>query len=62
MAIYLRTFVLVLFLAVISALPLEKQQDESINDLLSVDSTLQDETASGDDLTRNRRHGGYGNY
>ena len=63
MAIYLRAFGLVLFLYVISAFPLEGQQEEAKNDLLSVDSTLQDETVSSEDLTRNRRHGyGYGNY
>lgn len=62
MAIYLRAFAFVLFLYVISALPLEGQE-EAKNDLFSVDAAAQEQSVDGvsDDLTRNRRHG-YGGY
>jgi hypothetical protein len=61
MAIYLRALGLVLFLYAISAMPLEGQEEPK-NDLFSVDSAVQTESAgNSDDLTRNRRHG-YGGY
>jgi hypothetical protein len=66
MAIYKSAFGLVLFLYVISALPLEGQQNEQQIDLFKVDSNpqsdVQVEAVGSDDLTRNKRHGGYGGY
>lgn len=65
MAIYLRAFGLVLFLYVISALPLDGQQNEPQIDLFNVESDPQSnaqiEAVGSDDLTRNKRHG-YGGY
>lgn len=61
MAFYLRFFALVLFVYAISALPLDGQQEQAQNDLFNVDSVAETDSASNDDLTRNRRHG-YGGY
>lgn len=60
MAIYVKLLAFMLCLYVISAMPVDDQQEDFQSDLVAIEDTLQDDDAvSGEELTRSKRNREY---